>query len=249
MIRFLLSVCAVAIAGAPLVTPDIDWVGSESEEVGSFGDDDSSVFDDFSDFMGSLDGVGMDFTYEEPYSSPSPSSDVSGNSVFNDLSDFLDSYYSSFPEDGEEEIEPYSNYNSYIGSISSTYVEYMRGYIPKLAPKEHYVGARVGQYDYVFAYGIDLQYDGYFHGACFVVKFSTYNSGSFSVVYDSNFNLYPGNQLVYSDLSDVYPSLAVSSDVSLRQILYLLTIAFLIMIMINMYQVRKIRRVISRNNF
>lgn len=237
MMRFLVSVCAVAIAGAPLVTPDSDWVGSESEQVGSFGTDDSSVFDDFTDFMDSLDGVGMDFTYEDIESSPSPSpsADVSGNSVFSDLSDFLDSYYSNFPED-EDGIELYSNYNTYIGSISSTYVEYMRGYLSKLAPKEHYVGARVGQYDYIFAYGIDLQYDSYFHGSCFVVKFNTYNSGSFSVFYDPNFNLYPGNQLVYSDLSDIYPSLAVSSDVSLRQILYLLTIAFLIMIIDHMYQ-------------
>lgn len=248
MMRFFLSVCAVAIAGAPLVTPDPDWVGSESEQVGSFGNNDSSVFDDFNDLMDSLDGVGMDFIYEESYPSSSPSADVSGNFVFSDFSDFLDSYYSNLSDDSEDGVEPYSSYNSYIGSIGSTYVEYMRGYLPKLAPKEHYVGARVGQYDYVFAYGIDLQYDGYFHGSCFVVKFNTYNSGSFSVVYDPNFNLYPGNQLVYSDLSDIYPSLAVSSDVSLRQILYLLVIAFLVMIIDHMYQVRKIRRVNSRAN-
>lgn len=252
-----LSVCAVVATGAPLPSA---WVGSESEEIGSFDGDDSTVFDNFNDLKDSLDGVGFDFSDESDElvvpiaptesSSPSPddefSGDVSGNS-FDDLSSFLDSYYADMELDEEFE-ELYSSYNSYYGSISTTYVEYMRGYLSKLAPKEHYVASRVGQYDYIFASGVDLQYDSYFHGACTVVHFNTYNNGNFYVDYDSNFSLYPGSNLVYTDLTYIYPSLATSSDVTLRQVLFLITIASLVVTMINMYNVRKIRRVATRKN-
>lgn len=141
------------------------------------------------------------------------------------------------------DITPYSAYDVYYGSISSTYLEYMRGYLSKLAPDEHYVGARVGQYDYLFAYGADLQYNGSFSGACTVIRWNTYNNGSFTSGYDGSFSLNPGSYLVYSDLSEKYPSLATVSDFTLRQILILFTIFCLCITINTMYQVRKIRRI------
>lgn len=146
-------------------------------------------------------------------------------------------------------IMPYSSYDTYYGSISSTYLEYMRGYLSKLPPDAHYVGARVGQYDYLFAYGAGLAYNGStFSGAATVVRWNTYNNGTMYQTYDSAFYLNPGSYLVYSDLSGKYPSLATSSDVTLRQILILFTIYSLCLTIDHMYQVRKIRRLVRKEN-
>lgn len=148
------------------------------------------------------------------------------------------------------DILPLANYNTYYGSIGSTYLEYMRGYLPKLSSAEHYVGARVGQYDYIFAYGEDLKCSGsQFSGSVTVVTWNTYNNGTFSVSYDSNFRLSAGSYLVYTDLPGNYPTLATSSDFTLRQILILFTIMCLCWTIDHMYQVRKIRRVLRRNKF
>lgn len=140
-------------------------------------------------------------------------------------------------------VQPYSYYDAYYGSISSTYLEYMRGYLSKLPPDAHYVGARTGQYDYVFAYGAGLAYNGSsFSGAATVVRWNTYNNGAMYESYDPSFYLNPGSYLVYSDLSGKYPSLATSSDMTLRQVLILLIIACLCLTVDHMYQVRKVRR-------
>lgn len=144
---------------------------------------------------------------------------------------------------------PFASYDTYYGSISNTYLEYMRGYLSKLSPDAHYVGARVGQYDYVFAYGADLVYDGSnFSGAAMVIRWNTYNNGHMYQSYDAAFYLDPGSYLCYSDLSDRYPSLASSSDVTLRQILILFTIFCLCLTIDHMYQVRKIRRLTRKEN-
>lgn len=143
----------------------------------------------------------------------------------------------------DDGIVLYSSYDAYYGSISSTYLEYMRGYLPKLTPQAHYVGARVGQYDYLFAYGDELQWNGSsFSGAVTVIRWNTYNNGSFTSVRDGNFSLSPGSYLVYSDLSDKYPSLATSSDFTLRQILIAFTVFCLCLTVNTMYQVRRVRR-------
>lgn len=139
---------------------------------------------------------------------------VSGNDV-----DYSDQIRSVLDEYG---IEPMANYDTYYGSISSTYLEYMRGYIPKLQPDEHYVASRVGQYDYIIAMGSDLVYDASsvsFSGSdIYVVRWNTRDNGTFSASIETTFSLDPGSYLVYSDLSPRYPTLVTSSDVSLRQL-------------------------------
>ncbi len=249
----------------------IDGFGSESQQVGTFGEpSDDWVNDNFNDLVDDLEGTGMDLVGDispSPVSSPGnfieedfddenieapTSSPIDGNSLTFD-SDLLDGVVEEYNEEISNNsydveaydsslIEPLAHYDVYYGSIPSTYVEYMRGYLPKLKPKEHYVGARVGQYDYIFAFGEDLSFDGVFDGRATVIKWNTYNSGTFSFVIDDNFYLDPHSYLVYSDLSVVYPSLASSGDFTLRQVLYLLVIGALVVTMIHMYQVRKIRR-------
>lgn len=124
-----------------------------------------------------------------------------------------------------DDIGFYDNYDAYYGSISSTYLEYFRGFLCKLLPNQHYVAARVSQYDYIFAYGENLSFDGVFSGTdiC-VVTFNTYQNGSYSSSVESNFSLNPRSYLVYSDLSDIYPSLMTSSDISLRQVVIFIAI-------------------------
>lgn len=142
---------------------------------------------------------------------------------------------------------PYTAYDSYYGSISTSYLEFMRGYLAKLPSDAHYVAARVSQYDYIFAYGDELEWTGSeFTGAATVARWNTYNYGSFSVAYDGSFSLDAGSALVYSDLTDRYPSLATSSDMTLRQLLILLTIFCICLTVDHMYQVRKIRRITRR---
>lgn len=129
-------------------------------------------------------------------------------------------------ENNEYAVMPLADYDSYYGSISTTYVEYMRGYLSKLEPDMHYVGARVGQYEYIFAFG-DLSYSGdSFSGDNInVVTWNTQNTGSFSSSVQSSFSLSPGSYLVYTDLGFDYPALATSSDISLRQIVYVIAIS------------------------
>lgn len=67
------------------------------------------------------------------------------------------------------DIDLYNNYDVYDGSISSTYLEFMRGFLPKLDWDEHYVAARVSRYDYIFAFSASLAYDGVFTGSDVVV--------------------------------------------------------------------------------
>lgn len=141
------------------------------------------------------------------------------------------------------DIMVYTSYDTYYGSISSTYLEYMRGYLPKLSSNAHYVGARVGQYEYIFAYGEGLSYSGgVFSGSATVVKWRTDNMGSFLTVYDDNFELDASSYLVYTDLSKEYPTLATSSDFTLRQILILFTIFCICLTVNSMYRVDRVKR-------
>lgn len=215
-------------------TPDI---ASESESIGEFGSDDSSVDDAYQDFIDSVDGSGFDFytPSPDPGFDPELIPDVSPSSS--------PTYFPISDDDGG--IDLYASYNTYYGSISSTYLEFMRGFLPKLGFKEHYVASRTSQYDYIFAYGEDLSYNGsrFIGSNVIVITWNTYNNGSYSSGVQSTFSLNPGSYLVYSDLSDFYPSLADSAGFTLRQILILLTMFFLGIIVDHMYQVRKIRRI------
>lgn len=165
----------------------------------------------------------------------SPAPDAASQEILSALQDVLAAV---------EDVQPYAAYDTYYGSISSTYLEYMRGYLSKLPSSAHYVASRVGQYDYVFAFGEDLSYNGStFSGAVQVIRWNTYNNGTFTYSFDSSFHLNPGSYLVYTDLSERYPSLATSSDFTLRQILILFTVFCLCLTIDHMYQVRKVRRI------
>jgi hypothetical protein len=214
------------------VIPDIS---SESESLGEFGNDDTTVNDAFQDFIDNVGDSGFDFITASPDPEISPS-----------FSPFPTPTISPLSEDDDTDIYPYANYNTYYGSISSTYLEFMRGFLPKLGFREHYVASRTSQYDYIFAYGEKLTYSGgRFTGTGItVITWNTYNYGTYSFGYQSTFSLNPGSYLVYSDLSDVYPSLADSAGFTLRQILILLTAFILGIVIDHMYQVRKIRRIL-----
>lgn len=214
------------------VIPDIS---SESESLGEFGNADTTVNDAFQDFIDNVGDSGFDFITASPDPEISPS-----------FSPFPTPTISPLSEDDDTDIYPYANYNTYYGSISSTYLEFMRGFLPKLGFREHYVASRTSQYDYIFAYGEKLTYSGgRFTGTGItVITWNTYNYGTYSFGYQSTFSLNPGSYLVYSDLSDVYPSLADSAGFTLRQILILLTAFILGIVIDHMYQVRKIRRIL-----
>lgn len=256
---FAFCVCSVAVAGttqsvyaSESMSDLIDSVGSESSTVGEFGSSDDWVNGAYDDLVDSVDDVGLDFVENEGNSDGDNEDTLSDeeDSQFDNLdnaeSDLLDSDYRLSSSDilsDNDEVDLYASYNSYYGSISTSYVEYMRGYLPKLKPKEHYVAARVGQYEYIFAYGENLSFDSTFFGdGIMVIHWTTYDHGNFYFTYEDNFSLVPGSCLVYSDLSSVYPTLATSSDVSLRQGLILAVIVALVCTMNSMYQVRKVRK-------
>lgn len=211
-----------------LPLPDI---GSESESVGEFGGEDNYADDIYQELLDKLNDVDFNFSGDSH-------ADEEPEEGYIDDSDL------AFDSDLDSEFDLYANYDTYYGSISTTYLEYMRGYLPKLGFREHYVGARTGQYEYIFAYGEDLSYSGnLFTGRnVHVIKWWTNNNGSFSHNVESSFNLSSNNYLVYSDLSDAYPSLADLSGFTLRQILILACITALVCTISSMYQVRKIRK-------
>lgn len=256
MIKPICVICALAIAGTyALPVYASEWVGSESESIGTFGDIDTSIDDNLQELFDRMEEV----INEDDFSDPQEDieDDFNRDSEVNDsldINDFVQDEQinddaaalinNAADDDFSDFVQPYANYNAYYGVISSTYLEYMRGFLPKLGFKQHYVCARTSQYDYIFAYGDDLIWNGSFFTGfnLTVVQWNTYNTGSFTSGVQSTFNLYPGSFLVYSDLSDVYPSLADSSGVSLRQILIILTIMGLCWTIDHMYNVRKIRR-------
>lgn len=234
MRRFLLFLFAgtVAAAGAGVYAAEPN-IASESELLGTFGTDDTSVFDNFDGFLDDVSGTGMDFIGDD---FPDASLDEEG----------VDEYTVSgnIPFD----IDFFSSYDTYYGSIGSTYLEYMRGFLPKLRFDQHYVASRVSQYDYIFAYGRGLDFDGsVFTGTNItVVTWNTRNSGSYMVSVEDTFTLNPRSFLVYSDLSVIYPTLADLSGFTLRQVLILLSIFCLAITIDHMYQVRKIRRICGK---
>lgn len=214
-------------------------IGSSSEEVGSFGDDSNSVLDNLLGFLDGLKNSGFDLSGDT----------VSGNLLEDpedpDLS-LDDSVYDNISIYGDN-VSLFSSYDVYYGAISDTYLSYFRGFLPKLGFKDHYVVARTSQYDYLFAFGEDLVFDGssVFSGDVTVIRINTDRYTTYSVFRDSSFRLNANSYLVYSDLGTVYPSLADSTAVSLRQILFLLVVFFLCLTMEHMYNVRHHRR--SRN--
>lgn len=229
----------------------MEWIGSESEQVGTFNQDDSFVNDALENLYENLDEV-IDFENIDENNQEDNSNDFNRDSEDN-YQDYLDisnsddiqydQYYDPDPDSDFDYIEPLSDYSTYYGSIGTTYLEYMRGFLPKLGFRDHYVSARTSQYDYIFAYG-SLEYTGsLFRGNNItVIRWNTYNTGTYYSSVESSFNLNPSGYMVYSDLTNIYPSLADTAGISSRQILILLTIMGLVWTIDHMYQVRKIRR-------
>lgn len=121
---------------------------------------------------------------------------------------------------------PAAVYDTYYGVIPSNYLELFRGLAVKLGFKEHYVCARTGQYDYIFAHGDDLSLSGnVFTGSGVdVYTYHTNNNGYFTLQHQGSFTLNGNSYVVYSDLGSNYPSLLDSSDVYVRVVFLLLGI-------------------------
>lgn len=185
--------------------------------------------------------------YEEIFEQVDPDPEIFPS--VSDNSDIIDSTVSEElvsgtdqdpPEDPVYNVMPLADYDTYYGSISTTYVEYMRGYLSKLEPDMHYVGARTGQYEYIFAFSDTLTYsNGLFSGSDVnVVTWNTQNQGYFNSTIQSSFSLDVRSYLVYTDLGFDYPSLASSSDVSLRQIVFVIAIS-IVFYTLSSFMVRK----------
>ena len=213
----LLTATAAPTISGNQATPDKP-IESESFEIESFEEEvESESFVEVEEESESID------LPDESYS-------ISGNNIdsFDDHNDVVEeeSEYRSTISGNEVIIVPYSDYDGYDGSISSAYVEYFRGFLSKLGPDSHYVCARIGQYTYIFASSDDLTFNGVFSGSnVFVVTLNTRYDISVSAGTESSFSFDPHGYMCYSDLSDQYPSLATSGDVSLRQIVFVVGIS------------------------
>lgn len=186
----------------------------------------SESFDDFVEEVESETFVEVE-EESESIDLPDESYTISGNNSdtfdhYNDVTEEESEYRPSI-SGNEVIIDPYSDYDGFDGSISSAYVEYFRGFLSKLGPDSHYVCARTGQYTYIFASSDDLTFNGVFSGSnVFVVTLNTRYDISVSAGAESSFTFDPHGYMCYSDLSDQYPSLATSSDISLRQIVFVI---------------------------
>lgn len=131
----------------------------------------------------------------------------------------------------------YSYYNSYTSTIPEPYLSYIQGYISSISPDSNYVAYVTqesryvsGNIKYVTVYNIaigDLLFNGQFSGDVDIYKIYTNTSyfPQFASLHDSNFVLYPGTNLVYTDLSSPYPD--ISPDRHFKYIYYFI-VAFVI---------------------
>lgn len=131
-----------------------------------------------------------------------------------------------------------SDYNTYVGAISTTYLEYFRGFLGKLPYNYHYVCYRESQYVYSFVFGESLEYSNHrFSGSNVTrVTWNTYNSGSYAVNTESSFGLNTGSNMVYTDLGRDYPALVAYDGYQLIQIKWLLLIGALTVWMTTLYK-------------
>lgn len=125
------------------------------------------------------------------------------------------------PEEQErnDEEPTRSSYQGYDGSISTTYSEYFKGILYKLEPS-HYVICRTGQYQYLMAYGDDLEYsNGVFTGDIFtvIINTNTYNS-DFQIVWntDSDFRFTVNDNMIYSDLGQ-FPMINYQTSINYQK--------------------------------
>lgn len=131
-------------------------------------------------------------------------------------------------------LEPYASYDAYSSVLPEPYLSYFRAYIDCMSPRDHYViyvsqeskfvsGITRTTTVYNIAISSDLVYTGNsFEGSVVLYKIysnSTYFS-QFVTLVDNNFVLYPGTDLVYTDLSSPYPDLTL--DKFDKSIFYLL---------------------------
>lgn len=230
---FILSAgLAVAAGGKVYASEDI---ASQSELLGTFGEEGSSPFDNFNTLLDDLSGSGMDFV------------DENGDPLESSVSSNVPVVVNVEPDIGlySDGAGLYSSYDTYYGAISSTYLEYMRGFLPKLGFKQHYVASRTGQYTYIFAYGEELSFNGsrFIGSDIQVITWNTSGSGSVYHNVEGSFSLNPGNFLVYTDLTGIYPTLTDLAGFTSRQLIIMFSIVFLVWTMDHMYNVRKIRRI------
>lgn len=136
------------------------------------------------------------------------------------------------------DIALFSDYNTYAGAISPTYLEYFRGFLGKLPHHYHYVCYRESQYVYSFVFGDDLSYSGKrFVGSGLTrVTWNTYNSGSYGINHESSFTLNAGSNMVYTDLGTDYPALVAYDGYQLIQIKWVLLISVMSFWMISLYK-------------
>lgn len=131
-----------------------------------------------------------------------------------------------------------SDYNTYVGAISTTYLEYFRGFLGKLPYNYHYVCYRESQYVYSFVFGSDLSYSNKrFTGSNLTrVTWNTYNSGSYGINTEGSFSLNTGNNMVYTDLGNDYPALVAYDGYQLIQIKWALIIGGLVVWFTTLYK-------------
>lgn len=132
-------------------------------------------------------------------------------------------------------VAPYAVYD---GSISSTYVEYFRGYAAKLSPDVHYVFYRDGQYSYVFYYSPDLEMAGSrVSGSAYFYRLNTYNGYTVtSGVGAVNEDVHSG--MVYSDFPGC-PDLRGGDYYVQVSAVFVLCLVFVFMLLNLMYRLAR----------
>lgn len=230
---FLLLFAGIALAAGEKCFASED-IASESELLGTFGSDQDGVSDIFNDFLDDVSGAGFDFV------------DENGDPIDVPVSSNVPVIVNVDPDIGlySDGAGLYSSYDTFYGAIGSTYLEYMRGFLAKLGFREHYVASRTGQYTYIFAYGEELSFDGsrFIGSDIQVITWNTSGNGSVYHNVEGFFTLDPGNFLVYTDLTGIYPTLTDLAGFTSRQLIIMFSIVFLVWTMDHMYSVRKIRR-------
>lgn len=146
------------------------------------------------------------------------------------------------------EIITYGAYESYDGSISTTYTTYFSGFACKREYGSNYVLFRSDNYNYVYVEGDLSADDGQVEGSGNVYTLSTYRNCVLSCVYDDNISIDTSVGMIYSDLSG-YPSLPIGvSDLSFNSLYFALVTIGLSILLNGWFSYGKNRNVYFNSN-
>lgn len=132
-------------------------------------------------------------------------------------------------------------YSSYGGAVSSSYVDYFRGFVAKLPPGCHYLFYRDSQYSYTMYFSVDIQKSGDVisgYAPFYRLTLSNYNNDIRFSTGMENFSENVTTGMYYSDFSGL-PDLRAGGYYEMLACIFTLCFIFLFGLLFLMFRLPK----------